>query len=46
MEKTKVKLLAIQIESAIGDIQLNVETVKNLLCANLNKYTEADPQMN
>ena len=35
MEKKKVKLLAIQMESAIGNIDLNIETVKNLLRANM-----------
>ena len=35
MEKTKVRLLAIQMESAIGNVELNIETVKNLLIANL-----------
>lgn len=42
MEKTKVKLLAIQMESVIGDVDLNIETVKNLLTANLEKYGEVD----
>ena len=42
MEKKKVKLLAIQMESAIGNIDLNIETVKNLLKANLDKYGECD----
>ena len=42
MEKTKIRILAIQMESAIGQIKLNVETVKNLLIANLNKYDGAD----
>lgn len=42
MEKTKVKLLAIQMESAIGNIVLNIETVQNLLRANLNKYGQCD----
>ena len=42
MEKKKVKLLAIQMESAIGNIDLNIETVKNLLRANLDKYGECD----
>ena len=42
MEKTKVKLLAIQMESAIGDVNLNIEIVKNLLEANLNKYDNVD----
>lgn len=42
MEKTKIKLLAIQMESAIGDVKLNIETVKNLLYANLEKYVETD----
>ena len=42
MEKTKVRLLAIQMESAIGNVELNIETVKNLLIANLKKYGGAD----
>ena len=42
MEKEKVRLLAIQMESVIGDLNLNVETVKNLLIANLEKYEGAD----
>lgn len=42
MEKTKVKLLAVQMESAIGDLNLNIETVKNLLRANLEKYESVD----
>ncbi len=37
MEKNKVKLLAIQMESAIGNLDLNIQTVKNLLHANLEK---------
>ena len=41
-KKTKIKLLAIQLESAIGDLDLNINTVENLLCANLNKYPDAD----
>ena len=41
-KKTKIKLLAIQIESAIGQKELNIETVKNLLIANLDKYGEVD----
>ena len=38
MEKTKknkIKILAIQMESVIGDVNLNVSTVENLLSANL-----------
>lgn len=42
MEKKKVKLLAIQMESAIGNIDLNIEAVQNLLRANLNKYEQCD----
>lgn len=42
MEKEKVRLLAVQMESVIGDIKLNIDTVKNLLCANLEKYDGAD----
>ena len=38
----KIKLLAIQMESAIGDVALNIETVKNLLKANLDKYGNVD----
>ena len=38
----KIKLLAIQMESAIGDTKLNIETVKNLLKANLEKYGKVD----
>ena len=42
MEKKKIKLLAVQMESALGDIGLNIETVKNLLIANLEKYDDTD----
>lgn len=42
MEKKKVRLLAVQMESAIGDIDLNIETVRNLLRANIEKYEGAD----
>ena len=38
VEKEKVRLLAIQMESIIGELNLNIETVKNLLIANLEKY--------
>ena len=38
----KIGLLAIQMESAIGDVNLNIETVRNLLIANLNKYENVD----
>lgn len=38
----KIKLLAIQMESAIGDVNLNIETVRSLLIANLNKYEGVD----
>ncbi len=42
MEKTKIKLLAIQMESAIGELDLNIETVRNLLHANLKKQGSVD----
>lgn len=42
MVEKKIKLLAVQMESAIGDIDLNIETVKNLLCANLEKFGNVD----
>ena len=42
VEKEKVRLLAIQMESIIGELNLNIETVKNLLIANLEKYDGAD----
>ena len=42
MEKKKIRLLAVQMESAIGDIDLNIETVRNLLRANIEKYEGAD----
>ena len=42
MEKGKVRVLAVQMESAIGGIKLNIDTVKNLLIANLEKYAEVD----
>ena len=42
MEKKKIKLLAIQMESAIGNLDLNIETVRNLLRANLEKYGNVD----
>lgn len=38
----KIGLLAIQMESAIGDVNLNIETVRSLLIANLNKYEDVD----
>lgn len=40
MVKKKIKLLAIQMESAIGDIELNIESVKNLLEANLTPHPQ------
>ena len=42
MEKEKVRLLAIQMESVIGELELNISAVKNLLTANLEKYDGAD----
>lgn len=42
MEKKKVNLLAIQMESVIGELDINIDSVKNLLWANLEKYPETD----
>ena len=42
VEKEKVKLLAIQMESVIGELELNIDTVKNLLIANIEKYSPVD----
>ncbi len=42
METKKVKLLAIQMESAIGNVELNIETVRKLVRANLEKFQYAD----
>ncbi len=42
IQKEKVRLLAIQMESIIGELELNIDTVKNLLIANLEKYNGAD----
>lgn len=42
MEKEKVRLLAIQMESVIGELDINISTVKNLISANLEKYNGAD----
>ena len=42
MDKKKIKLLAIQMESAIGDIDINVGIVKNLLVANLENFVQPD----
>ena len=42
IQKEKVRLLAIQMESVIGEPSLNIDTVKNLLIANLEKYEGAD----
>ena len=41
-KKEKVRLLAVQMESVIGELDLNIDTVKNLLIANLEKYEGAD----
>ena len=41
MEK-KIRLLAIQMESVIGNVDLNIQIVRNLLVANLEKYEGAD----
>ena len=42
LEKEKVRILAIQLESITGELNLNIDTVKNLLIANLDKYNSAD----
>lgn len=42
VQKEKVRLLAIQMESVIGELDLNIDTVRNLLIANLEKYDGAD----
>ena len=42
IQKEKVRLLAIQMESVIGELDLNIDTVRNLLIANIEKYEGAD----
>lgn len=42
MEKKKIKLLAIQLESILGELELNINSVENLLKANLEKYEDVD----
>jgi len=42
IQKEKVRLLAIQMESVIGEPEINIDTVKNLLIANIEKYEGAD----
>ena len=42
IQKEMVRILAIQMESLIGELELNIDTVKNLLIANLEKYEGAD----
>ena len=42
IQKEAVRLLAIQMESIIGEFELNVDTMENLLLANLEKYNGAD----
>ena len=42
VQKEKVRLLAIQMESIIGELELNIDTVRNLLIANLEKYEMVD----
>ncbi len=42
IQKEMVRILAIQMESVIGELELNIDTVKNLLIANLEKYEGAD----
>ena len=42
IQKEAVRLLAIQMEALIGEFDLNIDTMKNLLQANLKKYGGAD----
>ena len=42
MEKEKIRLLALQMESVIGEMEINISTVKNLITANVEKYKNAD----
>ena len=42
VQKEMVRILAIQMESIIGELELNIDTVRNLLIANLEKYDGAD----
>ena len=42
MEKEKIRLLAIQMESVIGEFNLNIESTKNLIISNLQKFGSVD----
>ena len=42
IQKETVRLLAIQMESIIDEVDINIETVRNLLIANLEKYNDTD----
>ena len=42
VEKEKVRVIAIQMESVIGELNLNIETCKSLIIANIEKYKGAD----
>lgn len=42
IQKEAVRLLAIQMEALIGEFELNIDTMRNLLHANLKKYKGAD----
>ena len=42
IKKETVRLLAIQMESLIDEVNINIETVRNLLIANLEKYNNID----
>lgn len=41
-QKEKVRILAVQMESVVGELQINIDTVRNLLIANIEKYDGAD----
>lgn len=42
MEKEKIRLLAIQMESVIEEFNLNIESTKNLIISNLQKFGSVD----
>ena len=42
IQKETVRLLAIQMEALIGEFELNIDTMKNLLKAELNKFGKVD----
>ena len=42
MEKEKIRILGIQMESVIGEFDLNIESTKNLIISNLKKFGNVD----